>query len=405
MVRGANGKIGLMYPLSAALLIADGGLAQTVQACLRQSRGRVAVQVSEVLRWSEFLLQLERAQPDVVIMDYQPRLEEAIRRIHSATLAPVIVIHDAVDAETILTVIRSGAREYVYPPYQPSLLQALERIGREHAEQEGAKGVSGHILGLLSAKGGCGATTVACHLAAEMRRLTKKEILLADLDLASGVVGFLMNAQSPYSILDAAANLHRLDLSYWKALVFNGNPRLEVIAAPGVANLKGAPEPDAFREVLRFTRAHYDWIIADLGRGLNFFTMSLLEDLDHLLLVSHAEVPALYQTKNIVQTLRHAGFNPERIRLLMNRAPEDADFSIQEVERLIGLPIQWKLPNSYPELYRAYAEGRLLAPETPLGKHFTRLAQNLMGVQQEGKPGRALPLLGVKKVAAGWEGI
>jgi pilus assembly protein CpaE len=394
-----------MYPLSAALLIADGRLAQTVQACLRRAHSRVVLQAGEVARWSELLLQLERAQPDVVITDFQPRLDDAIRRIRTVLLSPVIVVHDAVDAETILAVIRSGAREYVYPPYEPGLLQALERIGRERADQEGAKGATGQIVGILSAKGGCGATTIACHIAAEMRRLTKKEILLADLDLSSGVVAFLMNAHSPYSILDAASNLHRLDLSYWKGLVFNGNPRLEVISAPGGAALRSSPKPESFREVLRFARAHYDWILADLGRGLSYFTMSLVEDLDHLLLVSHAEVPALYQAKNMVQALRHAGFGEERMRLLVNRAPRDSDFSIQEVERLIGLPIQWRLPNSYPELYRAFAEGRLLAPETPLGKQFTRLAQALMGVPHEGKPGRAMPVLGVKKVAPGWEGV
>lgn len=394
-----------MYPLSAALLIAEPQMAQTVQNCLRQAHARVVLQGTGLARWSELLRQLERAQPDVVIMDFQPRLEESIRRIRSVSAAPVIVVHDAVDAETILTVIRAGAREYVYSPYEPGLLQALERIGRERADQEGARGAAGQIVGILSVKGGCGATTIACHLAAEMRRLTKKEILLADLDLTSGVVGFLMNARSPYSILDAASNLRRLDLSFWKGLVFNGAPRLEVIASPGVGSLTDSPDPDSFRDVLRFTRAHYDWILADLGRGLNPFTLGLVKDLDHLLLVSHAEVPALYQAKTMVRTLLHAGISEGRMNLVVNRAPKDSDLSIQEIERLIGLPIQWRLPNSYPELYRAFAEGRLLAPETPLGKQFTRLAHSLMGVPQEGKPGRAVPLLGVKKVAAGWENV
>jgi len=394
-----------MYPLSAALLIADGELAKTVQNCLRQARARVALQVSEVARWPELLLQLERSQPDILILDFLPRLEDIIRRIRTVSQAPVIVVHDALDAETILTVIRSGAREYVYPPYEAGLLQALERIGRERAEQEGARGGNGQIVGLLSAKGGCGATTVACHLAVELRRLTRKEILLADLDLTAGIVGFVMNAHSPYSILDAVGNLHRLDLSYWKALVFNGSPRLEMIIAPQRPLLEAPPEPGSFREVLRFARSHYDWIVADLGRGLNVLTMSLLENVDQLLLVSHAEIPAFYQTKNIVQTLRHAGFNEERIRLLVNRFPRDSDISIQEVERLIGMPIYLKLPNSYPELYRAFAEGRLLTPDTQLGKQFTRLAQNLLGVEHPGKPGRALPLLDVKKVAPGWEGV
>jgi len=394
-----------MYSLSAALLIADGERAKAVQDCLRQARTHVVLQVSGVGRWSEFLVQLDRSQPDVVILDFQPRLDEVVRRIRTVSQAPVIVVHEALDAEAILTVIRSGAREYVYPPYQPGLLEALERIGRERAEQQGARGANGQIVGLLSAKGGCGATTIACHLAAELRRLTQKEILLADLDLTSGVVGFLMNARSPHSILDAARNLHCLDLSYWKALVFSGSPRLEVISAPECSVGEAPPTPESFREVLRFARSHYDWIVADLGRGLNFLAAALLEDVDRLLLLSHAEIPAFYQTKTILQALRHMGFSEGRVHLLVNRYPRDSGISLQEVERLIGMPIYLKLPNSSPELFQALAEGRLVTPDTALGKQLTRLAQKLLGVEQPGKPGRDLPLLGVKKVAPGWESV
>jgi Flp pilus assembly CpaE family ATPase len=125
-----------------------------------------------------------------------------------------------------------------------------------------------------------------------------------------------------------------------------------------------------------------------------------MDDIDQIFLVTHAEVPAFYQTKNIVQALRSLGHREDRLHLLVNRAAKDSEFTMQEVERLIGLPVHSKLPNSYPELYRAYAQGRLLAPDTPLGKHFTRLATDLAGIQQ-GQPGPGLSLLGAKKAVAG----
>lgn len=394
-----------MYPLSAVVVIADSELSQVVQNCLRQARTRVVCEQAQILRWPEFLLQVERAHPDVVIVDLsQARLEETIRRIRTVSAAPVVVVHDAVDAETILGVIRAGAREYIYPPYEPGLLQALERIARERAEQESAKGANGNIVGVLSVKGGCGATTVACHLAAELLRVTRKEILLADLDMTAGVVGFVMNSKAQYSILDAAQNINRLDLSYWKALVSSGYGRVEVISAPIEPVMEANLDPDRYREVLRFLRCNYDWVIVDLGRGLSCFSLSLVEEMDQLFLVTHAEVPAFYQTKNVIQTIRRVGYSDERVRLVVNRAPKDSDFTISEVERLIGLSVHAKLPNSYPELYKAYAEGRLLGPDTQLGKQFTRLAMSLAGIP-ENKTGPAAPLFGMKKVAAGWGGL
>ena len=60
----------------------------------------------------------------------------------------------------------------------------------------------------------------------ELGRAGGRKVLLADFDMDAGMVGFLMKVKSPYSILDAINNLHRLDASYWKALVSNGIPGL-----------------------------------------------------------------------------------------------------------------------------------------------------------------------------------
>ena len=96
--------------------------------------------------------------------------------------------------------------------------------------RDGAKG-NGKSFGFFSAKGGCGATTLACHVAAELGRAQQK-VLLADFDLDAGMVAFITKTKAVYSILDAVNNLHRLDISYWKALVSNGIPGVEIVSSP-----------------------------------------------------------------------------------------------------------------------------------------------------------------------------
>jgi pilus assembly protein CpaE len=395
-----------MYPLTAGVVIADRDLSREIQACLRELRVRVVLEQPAITRWAEFQLQMERSRPDVLVFDLsQPRfLEEAIRRIRALSSAPVIAVHDAMDAETILGALRAGAREYVYPPYLPSLQKALERISTDQTKQHAAKGLHGRVLGFLSAKGGCGATTIACHLAWELQRVTQQEILLADLDMSAGMIGFLTNSRTPYSVLDAVRNIHRLDLSYWKALVSNGIPRLEVITAPTEPVVDEPLEPEPFRDVLRFVRSSYDWVIADLGRGLNFFSLGLLEEMDEIFLVTHLEVPALYQTKNVVQQIRDVGFLEDRLHVIVNRAPRQSEFTSEEVERLLGVPIHTKLPNAYPDLYEAFAHGRLVSTDTQLGKQFTQLATSLAGVKGE-RVGHGLSFFGLKKTVPGWEGV
>jgi len=221
-----------------------------------------------------------------------------------------------------------------------------------------------------------------CHVAQELGRQNQK-VLLTDLDLDAGMVGFITKTKAVYSILDAVNNLHRLDISYWKALVSNGIPGVEIVAAPLALASKQQPKDDQVRHVLAFARPHYDWTLVDLGRGLSRLAMAALEEIDEVCLVTTLEVPALHQSKQIVQTLLDSGYGKARIRLVLNRAPKRLDITPGELEKMLGIPIFAMVPNDYPELYETYAEGRMLNHGSDLGKQIAKLAVKLAGLEDE----------------------
>jgi pilus assembly protein CpaE len=206
-----------------------------------------------------------------------------------------------------------------------------------------------------------------------------------DLDMDSGMVGFITKTKSVYSILDAVNNLHRLDIHYWKALISNGIPNVEIMASPQVLASRQQPTGDQIRHVVAFARPNYDWSLLDLGRGLSRISMSALEEIDEACLVTTLEVPALHQSKQIIQTLLDGGFGKNRIRLILNRAPKRLDITPDELEKMLGIPIFCMLPNEYQQLYETYAEGRMLDRGSELGKHIARLAAKLASLQEEQK--------------------
>ena len=65
-------------------------------------------------------------------------------------------------------------------------------------------------------------TTFACNLALELRRQGDQRVLVADLDVNAGLVSFLMKTGAEHSILDAVANIHRLNHSFWNGIVAHG---------------------------------------------------------------------------------------------------------------------------------------------------------------------------------------
>jgi pilus assembly protein CpaE len=378
-----------MYPLTIGLAIENRELWEQAQACLQDMPFRVIVEHQDLGDITNLLDRLERMRPDVVLVDisaWKESLEGLASSIRNAIGDPLIVaLNHSADADTILSAMRAGVNEYIYPPLREPLRRCLEKRSIERGRRrDGNTKANGKAFGFLSAKGGCGATTLCCHVAAELGQLQQK-VLLADLDLDAGMIAFITKTKAVYSILDAVNNLHRLDISYWKALVSNGIPGVEIVSSPLALASKYQPKDDQVRHVLAFAKPHYDWTVVDLGRSLSRMAMAALEEIDEVCVVTTLEVPALHQSKQIIQTLLDSGYGKQRIRLILNRSPKRLDITPGELEKMLGVTIFYMVPNDYPELYETYAEGRMLNPGSELGKHMTKLAQKLSGLE-EAKP-------------------
>jgi len=378
-----------MYPLTIGLAIENRDLWEQTQNCLGQLPFRVIVEHQDVGDVSNFLDRLERMRPDVVLVDisgWKEPLEALVSSIRAVTGDPMIIaLNTSADPDAILSSLRAGINEYLYPPLREPLRKALERRSAERSRRRdgGTKG-AGKAFGFFSAKGGCGATTVVCHVAAELGRQNQK-VLLADLDLDAGMVGFITKTSSVYSILDAINNLNRLDLNFWKALVSTGVAGVEIVASPLTLASKMRPTEEQVRHVLAFAKPHYDWTLVDLGRSLSPICLAALEECDEAYLVTTLEVPALHQTKQITQTLLDSGFGKHKIKLILNRSPKRLDITASELERMLGLPIFFMIPNDYPDLYETYAEGRMLNRTGELGRQIAKLALKLAGIEEEKK--------------------
>jgi pilus assembly protein CpaE len=378
-----------MYPLTIGLAIENRELMEQARACLADLPFRVTVEQQDLAELGVFMDRLERMRPDVVLVDitaYKEPLEGLVAAVRAAAGdAMIVALNTVADSEAILASLRAGINEYVFPPLGGPLRKALERRAAERSRRRdtGVKGAA-KAFAFFSAKGGCGATTLICHVAAELGRQDRK-VLLADFDLDAGMIGFITKTKSVYSVLDAVNNLHRLDIHYWKALVSNGIPGVEIMAAPLTLASKQQANDEQFRRILAFAKPHYDWTLVDLGRSLSRIAMAALEEVDEACLVATLEVPALHQAKQIVQTLLDSGFGKNRIRLILNRSPKRLDITPAELEKMLAIPIFCTIVNDYTELYEAYAEGRMLDRNSNLGKNIARLAAKLANVQTEEK--------------------
>jgi pilus assembly protein CpaE len=376
-----------VYPLTLGLVVGTKQLLEQIQTCIQELPVRVVFNQTEFGDWHEFVQKLEQTRPDLLVLDVQALsepLDQAIARIKALQFSPAVAaLHTDATPDLILEAVRAGASEFLYPPLQSTLPKALTRISDERQQQKGATRKGSKVLAFLSAKGGCGATTIACHMALELSRQTEQSTLLADLDFSAGMIRFLTKAHSEYSLLDALRNIHRLDLSFWNKLTSNGFPNLEIIAAPSALTPNWDVPPESLKAITAFTRTHYQWTVMDLGRGLTEAVVTQLEDVDLTFLVTTMEVPALHQAQQIVRRLLESGLPPDNLRLVVNRMPKNPELTLRELDKALGHPIFASVPNDYPSLHDSYAEGRLLHENAPIRRTLAEVARRVAGIEEQ----------------------
>jgi pilus assembly protein CpaE len=383
-----------VYPINLGLVIGTKTLWAEVQDALKDQQVQVTLQQTTIDNLAEFLEALQRLGAEMLILDVSTHdYESVIRSVRSLSRPPlVIAVHTVADPLAIVTAMKAGANEFLYSPLQSGLRQGIQTAVRERNASTVAR-AGGKVIAALSAKGGCGATTIACHLAVNLQRHTKDNVLLADFDMDAGLIGFLMKSKSPYTFVDAVKNVGRLDLSFWHALLSNGLPGVEVLSAPTTVAGRELVGMSELRHVMRFMRAHYGWTVVDLGRGLNPLSLGALEEVDEALLITTLEVPTLHQTKHLIETILNMGFRRDRLRVILNRSPKESELTPGELDRLLGVPLYKILPDEYTTLYEAYSDRKLAGTETKIGKHFADLAMKIAGLPEE-KPKRKFSLFG-----------
>jgi pilus assembly protein CpaE len=298
---------------------------------------------------------------------------------------PIIVL-SAVDSEPLaLRMIQGGAEDYLVKRSCSAdrLTRAVRYARVRHQAQlnklNGDPGAP-RVVGVLGAKGGVGATTLACNLAAELHRQTAEKVLLADLDIQAGSVAFQMGIEPKYSVLDAVNNIDHLDLSCWEGIVTQKDTDLPILSSPA---LLGAPEPDVsdIGRLIALARSFYRWVVLDFGR-INCFSRSVANSVDELLVVTTPGIPALYESKRMLDGLVQAGFPRDQIRLIVNQAEESKSWPERDLTQMFGIQVHASLPSASDDLHDAYIGRRLPGENTKIRREIARLARRVAGLPE-----------------------
>jgi pilus assembly protein CpaE len=304
----------------------------------------------------------------------------------------VLLTANKTDSQVLLEAFRIGVKEFLPQPINRKEFDAaVSRLKDRLKAKTGRKGLKGgKIVAFLGAKGGIGTSTLAVNLAVGLRQLHReKQVALVDLNLDDSDVPLFLDLQPAKGMKDLAQDLSRLDPTYVQSLMSKHESELHVLQSglngSEMSGDAAIPEGTALH-TLDVLRSAYDHVLVDCGHTLNTQTRETLDFASRVVVVTTLNLPSIRRTKQLLQAMRDAGFERDKITIVVNRYQESDSEMLQHAEELFEQKVGWLVPNDYLMANSSLNKGVPLAvhaPRAALTQWYLSQAAVLAGENEE----------------------
>ncbi len=272
-------------------------------------------------------------------------LAQAIRQGAPGTAVVCAAPHASTDL--ILDTLRHGAHEFLRLPIRPEeLCTVLDRIVETHASDPfgtGAAAKHGRVTAVFSPKGGCGTSFIAANLAAGIHART----VLVDLNLHASSLDLYLGLKPRFSWVDLVENQARLDDQMLASLLLPYNERLSLLAAPAKAEDAEAVGAEQIHHTITALRERFDYVLLDVMHTFDALTLSALDAADDILLVLGLDIAAVRAAQRALTIFQRLEYPRAKTRLVLNRANQQSELELREIERALGQSVSNLIPDDY----------------------------------------------------------
>lgn len=330
----------------------------------------------------EEVSRLLEQQYDIVVIDLDADPEyalELVENIAASGAITVMVYSEKSDPDVLMRCMRAGAREFLILPFDSNVVaEALVRAAARRPLNKVSKKAAGRLLTFLGAKGGAGATTIACNFAVALAQDPNQKTLLIDLDLPLGDAALNLGIAAEYSTINALQSTSRMDASFLSQLIVKHSSGVSVLAAPGKFIPYEASD-EAIDRLLEVARQDFDNVVVDWGSRLDFTGTSVLRESTSIYLVTQAGIPELRNSNRLIsQFFTGPG---AKLEIVINRyEPRSLGVADEHITKALTRPAQWKIPNDYPAVRKMQINAApLVLGDSPIARLIKQMARAATG--------------------------
>ena len=347
---------------------------------------------------------LERHACNLCFLDAATDAERAELLISElAPAVPVVALHPRNDADLILRCLRRGASEFLADP-------AL------HAP--------GTVYCVVPGKPGCGASTLAVHLAVQLRA-GAGPVLLVDGDHLTASVAFQLRLKPEFHLEDVQRDWARMDDDLWSRLTVQVLG-LDILAAPDDPTTHTTVSRQFAAELCAFWRERYEAVVLDMpdvgaavdcgfaagnelivrylehvrvekrlaARTVELYALDLSKlcgfaaQADNVLLVTSNELAALHAAGRCLRYLDAAAVDKAKVRLIVNRYAPAIGLPLEDLKAALSVEPFAVLSNDYQTIQTALLNGKPAPAASRFGAGVLALYRQL---SQRGAPDQKNP--------------
>ncbi len=331
--------------------------------------------------------------PDLVLLDVMmPGMDgyEVARRLRAderTAAIPIIMLTARGQVTDKVAGFEAGADEYLVKPVHPAeLVTRIETLlARSTRLGPPARAPRGKSIGFLGCKGGVGVSTLAINLSVALIRgpASGKRVVLLDVHTGSSSLALQMGLR-PQQGLQVLAGRDPQSLTADAILTHADRHMTGVLVLGGLPDPRGTVQsfsPAHAEAIVRSLADAVDYVLVDMGTGLDAVNQALLRVLDYVMIVVGPHRISLLLTQALLAALDALEVGRHRQGVvLVNRAPASTTPSKDTVEEFLQREIVVVIPPA-PELaFQSAEQGTpmvIMQPESLVSIQFHHLAQHI----------------------------
>ena len=332
--------------------------------------------------------------PDLLVFrlgtNWEIELEELSAR-PAATRPPVLIVSEDLDPAVMRSAMQAGARDFfVEPVAGDDLVRSVQSLHMESFDA--ATRGSGKVTAVINAKGGSGASLIACNLAHMLVAHCQDNVALMDLDLQFGSLCHYLDLNIKHGIKEALENIDSLDAVALNGYMARHQSGLKVIGATAdELMLTEEVQSDQLLRLIELMCEQHDHLILDLPRQIDLVTSTALEVADKIIIVVQQNITNVRDGSRLMEILREElEIDNDKVMVVLNRYEEDALITTAEIEKAMKHEITLKIPNDFKHVSESINDGVPLyrmARKAPSAQAILSLSELLDGGTIEVKKG------------------